>query len=94
MIDKNKMPPGIKWRLALTIYGSIGWLIFIIAYLAFVQTNFSIWQDIAIILISMLILGGILAGIWMPWKMSNWNDIEEWSRQFEKQGKKKGREIK
>jgi hypothetical protein len=86
MAQKNKLPPGIKWRLALTIYGSIGWLIFIIAYLAFTPNSFSLWQNIAIVLISLLILGGIMAGIWIPWKMTYWEDFEEWGRKFEKFG--------
>lgn len=75
---------GMKWRLAVSIYGSIGTLIFIIWFLAFYPTGFDIWQNIAIIGISLLVLGAIMAGIWVPWGMSNSKDLEKWGKEMDK----------
>ena len=86
MSERHKMPEGIKWRLALTIYGSIATLIFIIAFLAFYPTGFDVWQKIAIVLISLLVLGGVMAGVWIPWKMTYWEEMEDWGKKWEKWG--------
>jgi hypothetical protein len=87
MKRRHKMPKGLKWRLALTIYGSIGTLIFIIAFLAFFPTGFDIWQKIAVVLISLLVLSALVSSIWIPWKITYWEEVEEWGKKFEKLGK-------
>ena len=83
MDKRHKMPPGIKWRLAITIYGSLGLLIFLIAYLAFYPTSFSIGQKVSIVVISLLVLGGLMAGVWIPWHLNYWEEVEEWFDRFD-----------
>ncbi|MDD5418051.1 MAG: hypothetical protein PHW96_04175, partial [Candidatus Nanoarchaeia archaeon] len=83
-----------KWRVALTIYGSISALIFVIAFLSFYPTNFTVWQNIAVVLISPLVLGAAVSVIWIPWKMKNWDNPEEWERFGKKMEKKFGEKKK
>lgn len=91
LVSKDKIPGGIKWRIAVSIYGSIGWLIFVIAYLAFAPTGFNVWQNISVVAISILVLGGIMAGIWVPWKVEYWQDVEKYFKKFEDWDKKYGK---
>jgi len=58
-------PPG--WRVSLSIAMGVGWLIFVIVWLAFYAINYSVYKNIAIILISLLILALILGGSWATW---------------------------
>ncbi|MCK5631387.1 hypothetical protein KAH85_02405 [Candidatus Bathyarchaeota archaeon] len=59
----------ISSRLAATVVAGIGWLVFVIIYLAFFAGNFDFWQNIAILIVSCLIDGGIIAVIWIT---SHW----------------------
>jgi len=47
-----------------TVILSIGWLVFIILFLAFYPTNFSFWQNVAIFLASGLIVAAIVFAVW------------------------------
>jgi len=62
-------PPG--WKVSLSIVTGIGWLIFLIVWLAFFAgdktLNFSEYQNFAIILISILVVFIILGGSWASW---------------------------
>ena len=91
LVSKDKLPGGFKWRIAVSIYGSIAWLIFVIAYLAFIPTGFNVWQNISVVAISILVLGGIMAGIWVPWKVEYWQDVEKYFERFEEMDTKSKR---
>ncbi|MFX0108392.1 MAG: hypothetical protein ACFE7R_08920 [Candidatus Hodarchaeota archaeon] len=47
-----------------TLILGIGWLVFIILFLAFYPTNFSFWQNLAIFLASGLIVAAIIIVVW------------------------------
>jgi hypothetical protein len=55
------------WRISLSIVMGVGWLIFLIIWLAFYAGNYSIYKNIAIILISILVLIVVLGGSWGAW---------------------------
>lgn len=58
-------PPG--WRVSLSIGIGIGWLIFVIVWLAFFAGDYTVYQNIAIILISILVVFLVLGGSWASW---------------------------
>jgi len=62
---------GFKWRLQLSIIIPLASLVFLIIWFWFYATPFTIWQNIAVILITLLIIGGILGSIWTRWGMKN-----------------------
>ena len=67
--EKMYKPSG--WRVSLSIVAGIGWLIFLIVWLAFFAgdktLNFNAYQNFAVILISILVVFIILGGSWASW---------------------------
>jgi len=56
----EKMPPGIASRIAVSTAVGIGWLVFLILFFAFYAQGYSVYQNIAIFLASVLVVGAIL----------------------------------
>jgi hypothetical protein len=59
--------PTLGWRPTFSIVVGVGWLIFIIAWLGFYASNYVWEQNIAIILLSILVAFSLLGGIWAVW---------------------------
>ena len=60
---------GFGWRVSLSIIVGVGWLVFLIVWLFFYAQAFSIYQNIAIFIVSLLVAGGIIGASWAPWGM-------------------------
>ena len=66
--DKDIMKTkGFGWRVSSSIISVVGWLIFLIIWLFFFATNFNVYQNIAIFIVSLLAFGGIMGAVWAPW---------------------------
>jgi len=65
MVEKNKKFPG--WRIPYSVITSVGWLIFLILWLAFYASSYTIYQNIAIVIASTIILFFLIGGVWMLW---------------------------
>ena len=61
--------PGMRWRVSLSIIIGVGWLVFLILWLAFYASDFNVYQNIAIVLASLLVVGAVLGAAWAPWGM-------------------------
>jgi len=72
---------GFKGRVVVSIVIPLAWIIFLIYWFYFPAKDFDGYQNIAIFLVSLLVVGGILVGIWVPWGMKH-------SKEFEKLDKK------
>jgi hypothetical protein len=59
--------PGFGWRVGISILVGCGWLIFLIVWLSFYATDLSIYQNIAIFITSILVVGAILGSSWVSW---------------------------
>lgn len=60
---------GVGKRIAISIISIAGWLIFLILWLFFYASNFDVYQNIAIFIVSLLILAGINGITWIVgWK--------------------------
>ena len=53
--------------IAVSILAFIGWCVFILWYTVFWSGSFTLFQNIVIGLISLLILGGLLGLMWVIW---------------------------
>jgi hypothetical protein len=63
----NSLNYNFTGRIVLSIVLASTWLIFLILWLFFFATNYNIYQNIAIFLISVIIEGTLLAITWIPW---------------------------
>jgi fatty acid desaturase len=59
--------PGFAWRVSLSIIVGIGWLVFLILWLFFYASDYTVYQNIAIFLVSILIMSAILGASWASW---------------------------
>ena len=66
-IMEPEKTPGFAWRVSLSIIVGIGWLVFLILWFFFYATDYTIYQNIAIILVSILIMCAILGASWASW---------------------------
>lgn len=55
----------IRTRIVSTVGVVFFWLIFTISFLAFYETGFDLWQNVAFFIVSALIVCGILVAIWI-----------------------------
>ena len=56
-------------RIIATIVLSVAWLCFVLLYLAFWTTGLSLFQSVAVFIVSLLVLGGLLGVMWVRWGM-------------------------
>jgi hypothetical protein len=66
-IENRETPPGLALRVAISIMVFFGLLIFAIIYAAFFASSFSLFQQIAIILVALLMGIAILGVMWASW---------------------------
>lgn len=74
----NKMPEGLGWRVTASIVGFFASIVGIIVWLFFYASNYSVYQNIAVIA---LILVGFVAAMGATW--AAWG-IKQVSRQSDK----------
>lgn len=56
---------GIRRRILASIASTVGWLSFVLLFLAFWGAHFSLFQDIVVVIVSLLILAAFLLGTWI-----------------------------
>ncbi|MFH1821570.1 MAG: hypothetical protein ABH852_03915 [Methanobacteriota archaeon] len=76
----EEMPPGMAWRTAVSAVVGIGWFIFIIIFLFFWAKHYTIYENIAIFLVSILVIAAILAPIWIMWGIRAAREMESKGR--------------
>lgn len=58
---------GFGWRVGASIFIVFGWLAFLIIWLFFFAGDYGVFQNIAILLVSIIVGVGLLASIWASW---------------------------
>ena len=81
-MPKNEFPWSIKWRILVTVISGVNLLSLIIYYLAFINTGFSLFQNLAAVIISFLIFGGLMTLLWIPWSDSTMKDWMMLNKKF------------
>jgi hypothetical protein len=56
-------------RIAGTVVAFLGWLAFIVLYLAFYGGNFTFWQSLAVFIASGAIVIAVIAVMWIWWAL-------------------------
>jgi hypothetical protein len=65
----DEMPRGMGWRISLSILTAVAWMAFIIAWLFFLAGDYSIWENLGLVILSLAILVGVNAAVWVPFGM-------------------------
>ncbi|MFO8133608.1 MAG: hypothetical protein R6U10_06750 [Thermoplasmatota archaeon] len=60
---------GMGWRVSLSILGGMGWLAFLLLWLFFYASGFSGYQNVAVVMLSLLVVAGLLG---VPWAIWGW----------------------
>ena len=56
---------GVRRRILASIASTVGWLSFVLLYLAFWGSRFSLFQDIVVVIVSLVVLAGFLLSLWI-----------------------------
>ena len=69
--ERRKKPPAQppSKRVYASIVVAFGWLLFLALWLFYYATSFSIVQNIAVFLLSLVAAGVIVTVLWVPWAM-------------------------
>jgi hypothetical protein len=62
----------LRRRALATIAGMVAWLSWTLLYLAFWAHGFSLFQNIVAILVSLIVLFGLVVGLWVSYVMRRW----------------------
>jgi hypothetical protein len=65
--NEEEIPPEMGSRVVVSIIVFFGLLIFAIIYVAFFASSFSLFQQIAVILVALLVATAILGAMWASW---------------------------
>ena len=58
---------GLRSRIILSILGPVAWVSFTLLYVAFLARNFSIFQSVIVVLVSLLVLFGVTLAAWISY---------------------------
>jgi len=76
----EKMPPGLASRIAVSIVVGVAWLLFLVIFLFFYAGGFNIYQNLAIVIASILVVFAILGPMWVYWGIKVASKYGEWGR--------------
>lgn len=72
--------PGFGWRVSISILVVFGWVVFLILWLMLYAGAFNVYQNLAIIFVSIIIAIAILAASWASWGIKyGYKYGNEWS---------------
>jgi hypothetical protein len=60
---------GMIWRISASMMSGVLWFSFIIAWLFFAATDYSIWENLGLVLMSLIALAAINIAIWLTFGM-------------------------
>lgn len=69
---------GFKWRIIVSIVLPFAAIIFLIIWFWYYAEPYSIWQNIAVLLVILLAMGGILGALWARWGMMHGDDMKKY----------------
>jgi peptidoglycan/LPS O-acetylase OafA/YrhL len=68
---------GFKGRILLSIILPFAVIIFLIIWFWFYAPPYSVWQNIAVILVTFLVIGGILGSVWARWGIKHGDKFDK-----------------
>jgi hypothetical protein len=68
---------GFKWRISISIILPFAAIIFLIIWFWYYAEPYTVWQNIAVLLVILLAIGGILGAIWARWGMKHGQEMKK-----------------
>jgi hypothetical protein len=59
--------PGVRWRTYLSIFSSLSWLAFVALWVLLYGNEYTTYQNIAVVIISLVVLVVVVGLSWMTW---------------------------
>ncbi|WP_455392976.1 hypothetical protein [[Eubacterium] cellulosolvens] len=75
--DDPRHPPGMEWKTTYSIVTGLAWLIFLIIWLFFYSEDYTINQNIGIVILSLFVMVIILGIPWMIWGLKYRSEKEK-----------------
>ena len=79
---------GFKWRIGISILLPFLAMIFLIVWFWFYAEPYTWYQNVAIIIVTILILGGIIGGMWSYWSSRHGDKFDKMEKMGEEIAKK------
>lgn len=73
----EKETDGLAWRVTLSILVGVGWLVFLLLWLVFYASAYSWEKNVAMFLLSLLLLIGVLGVPWAFWAYKKQTAVEK-----------------
>ena len=64
---EDEKPEGAKWRGIVSSFLGVGWLVWALLYWFFWSEDMEISQKMAVMVMSLLVLGTAMGALWIPW---------------------------
>jgi len=74
---------GFKTRIATSIILPLAAIIFLIAWFWYYAETYNVYQNIAVFLVVLLIMGGILGAIWARWGIKHGEEMKKYEKKAE-----------
>ena len=74
---RYKNMKGFQWRIWFSIVVALGLLLFLIYWFWYQGENWNVFQNIAIFIVALLIIGGVVGAVWAPWGIRNKENLEK-----------------
>ena len=68
---------GFRWRILTSIILPFAAIIFLIIWFWYYAEPYSVWQNIAVLLVTLLAIGGIIGAIWARWDMKHGHEMKK-----------------
>ncbi len=88
---------GFKWRIIISIILPFAAIIFLIVWFWYYAEPYSVWQNIAVLLVILLAMGGVLGALWARWGMEHSHEMDKFDdmgKEIEKNVEKAMKEKK
>jgi hypothetical protein len=85
---------GFRWRILTSIILPFAAIIFLIIWFWYYAEPYSVWQNIAVLLVTLLAMGGILGAIWARWSIKHGHEMKKFEDIGEEIGKKVEKAMK
>ena len=69
---------GLRWRIVLSILGTVAWVGFTLLYIAFWAHDFSLFQSVVVVVVSLLVLFGVTCAAWISYGLRTARRWTEW----------------